>query len=102
VLRNVMERRGELGLLQAVGFKKKALRRLVLAEHGALLVIGLAIGLATATVAVLPAFLSTSRQLPYLSLAITLSAVLVNGLVWTWIATGVALRGNLLAALRNE
>ena len=52
--------------------------------------------------AVLPAILSPGTQLPYGSLALTLAAVLLNGLLWTWLATGYALRGNLLAALRNE
>ena len=48
VLRNVLERRGELGLLVAVGFRRRALQRLVLSEHGALLVLGLGIGIAAA------------------------------------------------------
>ena len=102
VLRNVLERRGELGLLLAVGFRKRALQKLVLAEHGALLGLGLALGVVAAAVAVLPAALSPARQLPYLSLSVTLAAVLLNGAVWTWLATRAALRGDLLAALRNE
>jgi ABC-type antimicrobial peptide transport system permease subunit len=102
VLRNVLERRSELGLLLAVGFQKRAVQRLVLVEHGALLGLGLAVGLVAAIVAVLPALLSAGRPLPYVSLSLTLVAVLLNGLVWTWLATKAALRGNLLAALRNE
>jgi ABC-type antimicrobial peptide transport system permease subunit len=102
VLRNVLERRGELGLLTAVGFRRRLLHRLVLSEHGALLGLGLGIGIASAVVAVLPAILSPGAQLPYGSLALTLAAVLLNGLLWTWLATGYALRGNLSAALRNE
>jgi len=102
VLRNVLERRGELGLLLAVGFRRRGLRRLVLGEHGALLGLGLGIGVAAAAVAVLPAILAPGTQLPYGSLAFTLGAVLLNGLIWTWAATGYALRGSLLAALRNE
>ena len=102
VLRNVLERRGELGLLVAVGFRRRLLYRLVLSEHGVLLCAGLGIGIAAAAVAVLPAILSPGTQLPYGSLALTLAAVLLNGLLWTWLATGYALRGNLLAALRNE
>jgi len=35
-------------------------------------------------------------------LGLTLAAVLANGFVWTWLAARVALRGDLLAALRNE
>jgi hypothetical protein len=62
----------------------------------------LGIGIAAAAVAVLPAILAPGTQLPYGSLALTLAAVLLNGLIWTWAATGYALRGNLLASLRNE
>ena len=35
-------------------------------------------------------------------LALTLAAVLVSGILWTEGATALALRGPLLAALRNE
>jgi putative ABC transport system permease protein len=102
VLRNVLERRSELGLLVAVGFRRRLLHRLVSSEHGVLLGAGLGLGIATAAVAVLPAILSPGSQIPYGSLALTLAAVLLNGMLWTWLATGYALRGNLLAALRNE
>jgi hypothetical protein len=102
VLRNVLERRGELGLLVAVGFRRRALRRLVLGEHAALLLLGLALGIFAAAVAVLPSILSSAGQLPHLSLALTLIGVVLNGLAWTWLATRAALRGNLLVALRNE
>jgi ABC-type antimicrobial peptide transport system permease subunit len=102
VLRNVLERRGELGLLVAVGFRRRALQRLVLSEHGALLILGLGIGIAAASVAVLPAILSPGTQLPYASLGLTLGAVLLNGALWTRLASWYALRGNLLEALRNE
>jgi ABC-type antimicrobial peptide transport system permease subunit len=102
VLRNVLERRGELAVLLAVGFRKPTLQRLLLIENGALLALGLALGVAAAAVAVLPALLSPAAQLPYVSLLLTLGAVLVNGALWTWAATRFALRGNLLAALRNE
>jgi len=102
VLRNVLERRGELGLLTAVGFNRRSLQNLILGEHGALLALGLGIGVLSAAVAVLPALLSPAMHLPWRSLSLTLGAVLLDGLLWTWLATRYALRGNLLAALRNE
>ena len=40
------------------------------------------------------------RRFTYMVL--TLAAVLANGALWTWVAARLALRGNLLAALRNE
>ena len=102
VMRNVLERRGELALLLAVGFRRRALRWLVLSEHGALLFVGLAIGIIAAVVAVSPALFSPGTEVPYLSLVLTLAAVLISGAVWTWIATALALKGRLLDALRNE
>ena len=102
VLRNVLERRGELAVLMAVGFRKRLIEHMVLVEHAGLLGLGLAIGLAAAAVAVLPTLISPGSQLPYATLLPTLLAVLVNGLIWTWFASRVAMRGNLLEALRNE
>jgi ABC-type antimicrobial peptide transport system permease subunit len=102
VLRNVLERRGELALLLAVGFLSRAVQRLLLVEHGALLGLGLALGTVAAAVAVLPSLLAPGAQLPFGSLALTLGAVLLNGALWTWGATRLALRGELLEALRNE
>ena len=102
VLRNVLERRGELGLFIALGFRRRTLQRWVVSEHGALLAIGLSIGSLAAVVAVLPFALSPGSRLPWLSLGLTLGAVLLNGALWTWLATRYALRGNLLEALRNE
>jgi putative ABC transport system permease protein len=102
VLRNVLERRGELALLLAVGFRARAVQRLVITEHAALLALGLALGIVAAAVAVLPALLLPGGQLPVASMSLTLGAVLANGVLWTCLATRWALRGNLLAALRNE
>jgi len=102
VMRNVMERRSELALLRAVGFEKRSLRWLVLSEHWLLLLLGLACGVVAGLVAVLPALRSPGADIPYLSLALTLSAVALSGVLWTWLATMLALRGPLLAALRNE
>jgi ABC-type antimicrobial peptide transport system permease subunit len=102
VLRNVLERRSELGLLQAVGFRRRSLHWLVLSEHGGLLGLGLAVGITAAVAAVLPALLAPGAENHYVALMATLAGVFVSGLVWTWVATRLALRGKLLKALRNE
>lgn len=102
VLRNVLERRGELALLVAVGFRHRRLSRLLLSEHGALLGAGLALGSLAAALAVLPSLLTPGTQFPLISLGVTLVAVVGNGLLWVVLAIRVALRGNLLSALRNE
>jgi ABC-type antimicrobial peptide transport system permease subunit len=101
VLRNVQERRGELGLMLALGFEPRALRRLVLTEHVALLLLGLGVGLVAALVAVLPSLGKPGSDFPWRSLSVTLGLVLANGLVWTVWATSRALRGRLVDSLRH-
>jgi ABC-type antimicrobial peptide transport system permease subunit len=102
VLRNVLERRGELAMLQAVGFDKTALKRMVFYEHGGLMAGGLVCGIVAALVAVSPALKSPGAQIPYFSLVITIAAIAASGLVWIRIATALALSGKMLEALRNE
>ncbi|HEY0549099.1 MAG TPA: ABC transporter permease, partial [Verrucomicrobiae bacterium] len=102
VLRNVLDRRGELALLIAVGFRRARVQKLVLAEHAALLALGLVIGVISALVAILPSLLSPRGELPVKSLALTLGGVLLFGMISTWLATRAAVRGNLLEGLRNE
>jgi hypothetical protein len=102
VLRNVLERRSELALLLAVGFRRRALNWIVLSEHGALLLLGLMIGMVAAFVAVLPTLLAPGTEFPVRSLVITLAMMFLSGALWTWFATNLALRGHLLDALRND
>lgn len=102
LLRNVLERRGELALLLAVGFKPADLRAMLLAEHACLLVAGLLAGAFCALVAVLPSLLTPGGPFPWQSLALTLGAILAGGLIWTWLAARVALRGDLLDAIKSN
>src|SRR5262249_28725161 len=102
VLRNVLERRGELALLRAVGFRRRTLHWLVLREHAGVLWVGVGGGFGAGVGWGLSGVLSPGCEIQYLLLGATLAAVLVSGLVWTWLATRVALRGELLKALRDE
>jgi ABC-type antimicrobial peptide transport system permease subunit len=86
----------------AVGFRRHRLQQLLLGEHGALLITGLLIGVLAAAAAVLPALITPGKHLPLSSLALTLAGVIINGLLWTWLATSYSLKGDLLTALRNE
>jgi putative ABC transport system permease protein len=95
-------RRSELALLQAVGFRRGELHRLVLSEHWLLIVLGLTTGAASALLAVLPALLSPGMQPPWAIILPLLGLLAAAGALWTWLATLVALRGELLPALRNE
>jgi ABC-type antimicrobial peptide transport system permease subunit len=102
VARHVLERRGELGLMQALGFLPGALRKLVLGEHVALLVTGLLLGVISALIAVWPSVTQGGGDLPVGFLGALLLGVLGFGLFTCWIAVASAVRGNLMNAIRRE
>jgi len=102
VMRNVQERKSELALLRAIGFEKRKIKRFVLEEYLGLLIGGLLIGTVSAGLAVLPTVLSPTTDVPYSLLGATLGSVLLLAGLWTWIATNLSLRGNLLEGFRGD
>jgi putative ABC transport system permease protein len=102
LLRNVMERRKELALLRAVGYRPEHLRTMVIAENAYLLLAGTLIGAVSATVAILPAFLQRGGHLPNPSLALLLLAVPLAGMTASLVAVKIVARAPLLETLRAE
>jgi putative ABC transport system permease protein len=102
LLRNVMERRRELALLRAVGYRPGHLRTIVIAENAFLLIAGTVIGAVCALVAIAPAFFQRGGHLPNPSLALLLLAVPVAGLAASLAAVRAASRAPLLETLRTE
>jgi ABC-type antimicrobial peptide transport system permease subunit len=101
-LRNVLERRGELALLRAAGFRRRTLVELVLLESVALLVAGLGVGVLTALIAIAPQLVGGGASIPWSTLAGTLGLVLVAGLAASAAAARSVLATPLLPALRGE
>ena len=102
VARNVLERRREFGLLEAVGFRADQLRRLVFAEHRWLILAALVIGTLSALLAVWPGLAEKAGGFPLREVALLLVGLTVGCVFWTWLATRIALRGSGVAALRSE
>ncbi len=102
LLRSVWERRGELALLRALGYRHSALGWLLFAENGFLLVLGLGIGALTALLAVAPHLLGGEGSIPWAFLLGTLATVLVTGLVTAEVTLRLSLRAPLVPALRRE
>ena len=102
VARHVLERRGELGLMQALGFLPGALRKLVLGEHVFLLVAGLLLGVVCALIAVWPSVTQGGGDLPAGFLGALIFGVLGFGLIICWAAVASAVRGRLLESIRRE
>jgi hypothetical protein len=102
LLRGVWERRGELALLKALGYRNRTLGWLVLAENGFLLIVGLGIGTTAALLAVLPHLVARGGAIPWVDLLGLLGLVLVAGLAAESAAVAATLRAPLVPALRRE
>ncbi len=102
LMRSVWERRGELALLRALGYRQTALGWLMLAENGFLLILGLGVGALSALLAVAPHLIAGSGEVPVVRLLGLLVGVLIVGLTAGAAAVAATVRAPLLAALRRE
>ncbi len=102
VARNILERRSEFALLEALGFRSNQVRRVLYAEHCWLIACGLAIGAGSAMLAVWPHLRQRAGGFPFAGMAVLLAALAAGSLFWVWFATRVGLRGSRVGALREE
>jgi putative ABC transport system permease protein len=102
LLRNVLERRQELALLRAVGYRRGILSAIILAEHVLLMLWGLFSGVVCAILAILPALHARGAALPLAMTAIVVVAVFWAGVIASIVAVAAAFRSPLLSALRAE
>ena len=100
LVRNVIERRGELATMRAFGFGRASLAWVVLAENAFLLLVGMTIGTVSALVSVAPRL--TGVHVPWGSLGGTLLAITAVGMLACVLAVLGALRVPLLPALKAE
>ena len=102
-LRSVLERRGELALMRAGGFRPRRLVEMVLLREWRA-----ARGRTRRRASsrrrwrLLPQWAPQGASVPWLTLAGLLGTIAVVGLVAGWLATRSALRAPIVAALRGE
>lgn len=103
LLRNVLERKKEIALLGAVGYRRMHVTAMVVAENALLLIVGLTAGAVSAALAIAPAVAERGSRAPFTSgSALLIVAVLVTGLLSSLLAIRAATRMPLLASLRSE
>jgi hypothetical protein len=103
LLRNVLERRRELALLGAVGYRRSHFLAMVVAENALLIGSGLVAGTVSALLAIGPAAMERGSRLPVTSGGVLLIVgVILTGLLSSVIATRAAVRGSLLQSLRSD
>jgi len=102
--RNVLERRSELALLRAVGFRRSGLRWLVLGENAFLLSWGLFSGTISALLAMSPHLSTAGADVAKLAsgLGQLLLGVVVVGMLAAGLAVAEAVRTPVVESLRSE
>ncbi|MFA5909738.1 MAG: FtsX-like permease family protein [Vicinamibacterales bacterium] len=100
--RNVLERRREIGLLNAVGFTPGNIRGMVLSEGLALVLGGVLLGAACAMVAVWPAVSERAQAVPAGSLLGLMLAVVATGIASSLFAVRLASAMPVVQAIKSE
>ncbi len=102
ILRNMLERKPEFALLQAIGFNNQQIFTLVLKENLFLLFSGIVIGSLAAIIGILPSILSPLFEIPGTFVFVLLLAVIVSGLAWIYFPARNILKWNIIRALQAE
>jgi ABC-type lipoprotein release transport system permease subunit len=102
VMRNVLERRRELALLRAVGYRPRAFALLILSENAVLLILGLVTGSLSALVAIAPAIQERGWSSGSGAVLLLLAAIFVAGVFASLAGVRVVWRAPLLDSLRAE
>ena len=101
-LRSIWERRGELALLSAIGFRGKRLRQVLLLEALWLMAAGILIGALSAGAAAVPAVMSDNSVQQFAFPLALVTMVLIVGLVASLLATRSVEKLPVLQALRGK
>jgi hypothetical protein len=102
LLRNTLERRGELAAMRSFGYRRSTLAWIVVAENAFLLIVGLTVGSVAGLIAVAPHLITGGIRVPWGSLIAILMAVFGVGLLSSIAAVLGSLKVPLLPALKTE
>ena len=102
LLRNLTDRKREIALYQAIGFKHSYILKLILAENLFILLTGTGIGVVAAFAGILPSFFSQAFHFPGAFIIILMLLILINGFAWIFFPTRSTLKKNMIEVLRNE
>ncbi len=101
-LRSVTERQRELALMQAVGFSKQRIVKMLNYETALVLGAGLVVGVLSAVIAILPYAIETGPNLSYAKTLGSLLLVLITGFAASLFALRRATKTTVLDGLRSE
>ena len=101
-LRNMTQRKQELAMYVALGFRRQFIFRLVLAEHTLILLSAIFLGVISAIPVLLPLLASPAYSVPWPFISGILILVLANGFLWIYLPARRIIIRNPLWGLRAE
>ncbi len=102
LLRNMLDRRHEIALMQAMGFDRRKIFKIVFLENFILLIAGLFIGLLSAFIGILPTFLSNSFEMQASMMILILAVIFLNGMGWIYFTARSMMKSKMIGALQND
>ena len=102
LLRNLLDRRYEMALMQSLGFNKSTILKIIFLENFALLVTGLIIGVLAAFIGILPSLLSSAFDISGGFVFLILTAVFISGVAWIYFPARFSLKRYLIQSLSGE
>jgi len=102
LIRNILDRQHELATYLTLGFSKRYITRLLVAEHLLILVSGIAIGSITGLAVILPSLFSNASDIPFIFLSATIGIIFLTGFLWIIIPVRSALKNNTTLLLKKE
>lgn len=102
IARSIMERKSEMGLFQALGYKQNLIYRIIFTEYFILLISGIIIGFITAIISTLPSLLSSNTDVSFTNLLLILLFLLINSLFWIGLFSRINIRKDLVMDLKTE
>ena len=102
LFRNILERRQELAVLQALGFRKNKILLLILLEYGFLLISGMLCGMLAAIIAIFPSLISPAFHGNAGFIGLLLAAIFISGFIWIYIPSRSILKTFLIPSIKND
>ena len=102
IARSVIERRSELSIMTALGFRRTNITRMLISEHLFLVGFGIISGISASIIAVFPSINGKGAQFPVDFLLGIVLLICMGSVTFCIISARLSLNGNLIQGIRSE
>ena len=102
IARSVIERRSELSIMTALGFRRTKLTKMLISEHLLLVGFGILSGIMASIIAIFPNITDKGAQFPIDFLFVIVLLISIGSITFCIISARLSLNGNLIQGIRSE